>query len=83
MMDKNNKRSLWVMTDRLTLHTSLHNLKNRQINTDSKVIIKKFNKVRYPLHTITFVNDKGFADHMAVADALNVNTYFTGLYKPG
>jgi IS30 family transposase len=80
MMGKNHKGALLVMTDRATLHTSLHKLKNRRSNTVSKAIIKKLNEVRYPMHTITFDNDKGFADHMAVADALNVNKYFTRPY---
>jgi IS30 family transposase len=79
-MGKNHKGALLVMTDRATLHTSLHKLKNRRSNTISKAIIKKLNEVRYPMHTITFDNDKGFADHMAVADALNVNKYFTRPY---
>ena len=34
----------------------------------------------YPLHTITFDNDKGFANHMEVAKALNVTTFFTRPY---
>ena len=80
MMGKNHKGALLVMTDRTTLHTSLHKLKNRRSNTVSKAMIKKLNEVRYPMHTITFDNDKGFADHMEVADALNVNTYFTRPY---
>ena len=29
---------------------------------------------------MTFDNDKGFADHMVVADALQINTYFTRPY---
>ena len=32
------------------------------------------------MHTITFDNDKGFADHLVVADALKINTYFTRPY---
>ena len=34
----------------------------------------------YKLHTLTFDNDKGFADHMDIADALKVKTYFTRPY---
>ena len=32
------------------------------------------------MQTTTFDNTKGFADHMMVADALQINSYFTGLY---
>jgi transposase, IS30 family len=34
----------------------------------------------YPLHTITYDNDKEFSKHMEVADTLNVKTYFTRPY---
>lgn len=68
------------MTDRATLHTSLQKLEHRQSNEVSKAIIKKIKKVDYPMHTMTFDNDKGFADHMKVSDALNVNTYLTRPY---
>lgn len=80
MMGKNHKGALLVMTDRATLHTRLHKLEHRQSNEVSKAIIKKLKKAEYPLHTMTFDNDKGFADHMVVADALQINTYFTRPY---
>lgn len=32
------------------------------------------------MHAITFYNYKGFADHMEVANCLNVKTYFTRPY---
>jgi len=80
MMGKNHKGALLVLTDRATLHTNLHKLEHRQSIDVSKAIIKKLKKVQYPIHTMTFDNDKGFADHMMVADALKINTYFTRPY---
>lgn len=80
MSGKNHKGALLVMTDRATLHTRLHKLRNRNSDIVSKAIIKRLGKMRYPLHTITFDNDKGFADHMTVATTLNVGTYFTRPY---
>ncbi len=80
MMGKNHKGAVLVMTDRATMHTSLHLLKNRNSRLVSKAIIKKLSQVVYPMHTITFDNDKGFADHMDVAHMLNVKTYFTRPY---
>lgn len=41
MMGKNHKGALLVMTDRATLHTSLHKLSNRRSETVSSAIIKK------------------------------------------
>lgn len=80
MMGKNQKGALLVMTDRATLHTCLQKLQNRRSDLVSKAIIDNLNKMEYPLHTITFDNDKGFANHMEVADALHVKTYFTRPY---
>jgi IS30 family transposase len=37
-------------------------------------------KSKHQIHTITFDNDKGFSDHMAVSKALNADTYFTRPY---
>jgi IS30 family transposase len=80
MMGKNHKGALLVMTDRATLHTSLHKLSNRRSETVSKAIIKNLEQVEYPMHTVTFDNDLGFANHREVAEALNVDTYFTRPY---
>lgn len=80
MMGKNHKGALLVMTDRATLFTCLHKLQNRKSDAVSQAIIENLNKMDYPLHTITFDNDKGFANHIDVAYALNVNTYFTRPY---
>ena len=80
MIGKNHKGALLVMTDRATLHTKLHKLENRSSNTVSKTMIKSLVKSKHPIHTITFDNDKGFADHMVVAKALNDDTYFTRPY---
>ena len=33
------------------------------------------------MHTMTFDNDKGFVDHMTVADSVHFNTYFTRPYR--
>lgn len=80
MMGKNHKGALLVMTDRATLHTRLHKLSNRRSETVSKAIIKKLEQTEYPMHTVTFDNDLGFANHTAVAEALNVDTYFSRPY---
>jgi IS30 family transposase len=80
MMGKNHKGAILVITDRATLHTKLHKLENRNSNTVSKTMIKSLLKSKHQIHTITFDNDKGFADHMTVAKALNADTYFTRPY---
>jgi IS30 family transposase len=65
------------MRDKITLHTCLYKLKNRKSSAVSKVIIKRLSQVNYPMHTITFDNDKGFADHNLIANKLNLDTYYT------
>ena len=80
MMGKNHKGAILVITDRATLHTKLHKLENRNSNTVSKTMIKSLLKSKHQIHTITFDNDKGFADHMTVAKALSADTYFTRPY---
>ena len=80
MIRKNHKEALLVITDRATLHTKLHKLENRNSNTVSKTMVKSLLKSKYPIQTNTFDNDKGFADHMTVANALNADTYFTRPY---
>jgi len=80
MMGKNHKGATLVMTDRATLHTSLHKLDNRHSEVVSKSIIKRLRELDYPMRTVTFDNDKGFANHMDVANSLNVKTYFTRPY---
>jgi IS30 family transposase len=80
MVGKNHKGAILVLTDRTTLYTYLHKLKTRQSEEVSKVIIEKLKQFKHPLHTITFDNDKGFADHIKVAKELSVKTFFTRPY---
>ena len=80
LMAKNHQGALLVMTDRATLHTRLHKLRNRNRDIVIKAIIKRLGNMTYPLHTITFDNEKGLADHITVATSLNVDTFFTRPY---
>lgn len=80
MMGKNHNGALLVITDRATLHTRLKKLDNRSSVNVSKNLIKKLEKYPCPIHTITFDNDKGFAGHRDVAEALQADTYFTRPY---
>jgi len=76
MVGKNQKVALLVITDRATLHSCLHKLKNKQSDVASKAIIDIRNTIDYPLLTITFVFDKRFAKQTEVAEELRVKTYF-------
>ncbi len=80
IISKNHKGALLVMTDRATLYTCLHKISNRRGETVNKATIKNLEQAYYPMHTVTFDNDLGFANHNEVAEALNVDTYFTRPY---
>ncbi|MDP2419941.1 IS30 family transposase [Sediminibacterium sp.] len=80
MMAKNHNGAILVMTNRATLYTRLHKLSNRRSETVIKAIIKTLEQADYPMHTVTFDTDLGFANHNEVAEALNVDTYFTKPY---
>jgi IS30 family transposase len=72
MMCKNHQGALLVMTDRATLHTHLHKLPNKKSHSVSKSIGRILHKATYPLHTLTFDNDKAFAEHQAIGLALGL-----------
>ena len=74
MMGKNHQGALLVMTDRATLHTRLHKLPNKKSHTVSQSIRRILHKATYPLHTLTFDNDKAFAEHQAIGLALGLKT---------
>ena len=74
MMGKKHQGALLVMTDRATLHTHLHKLPNKKSHTVSQSIRRILHKATYPLHTLTFDNDKAFAGHQAIGLALGLET---------
>jgi len=43
-------------------------------------MVWELSRLGYPIHTITFDNDMGFAAHGTVAQKLGVKTYFTRPY---
>ncbi len=80
MMGKNHKGALLVMTDRASLHTRLELLAGKESKEVAKGIIKCLRKNKYPLHTLTFDNDKAFSCHEYVGNKMQAATYFTRPY---
>lgn len=80
MMGKNNRGALLVMTDRASLHTRIKKLTGKTSKEVRNTIIKTLSDNRYHIHTLTFDNDKAFADHQQIGNTLNANTYFTRPY---
>jgi IS30 family transposase len=80
MLGQNHKGVLLVMTDRASLSTSLRKLKSKDSKTIGKTIESVIRKTKYKVHTLTFDNDKAFADHHHIASRMNIKTYFTRPY---
>jgi IS30 family transposase len=80
MMGGNRKGAVLVVTDRATLHTKVRKLHGKHSKGIKKALTKALGNVPYPVHTITFDNDKAFSCHQDVARLLGVETYFTRPY---
>jgi IS30 family transposase len=80
MMGRNRKGAVLVVTDRATLHTKVRKLHGKHSKGIKKALTKALGNLPYPVHTITFDNDKAFSCHQDVARLLGVETYFTRPY---
>jgi IS30 family transposase len=80
MMGKNHKGALLITTDRASLFTRMTKLNGKSSEEVFKALIKRLAKIKQPLHTLTFDNDKAFSEHSRIAEKLNVDTYFTRPY---
>lgn len=80
MMGKNHKGALFVMTDRATLFTRIKKLPNKSSHIVSDAIKRTLRTSLCDLHTLTFENDKAFAEHKSIGIDLRADTYFTRPY---
>ena len=80
MMGKNHQGALLVMTDRATLHTRLTKLQGKTSLEVKVAMIKVLTKINYPIHTLTFDNDKAFSEHQSIGQKVTADTYFTRPY---
>ncbi len=80
MMGKNHKGALLVATDRVSLFTRLTKLNGKSSKEVFKALIKRLAKIKYPVHTLTFDNDKAFSEHKSIGEKLGADTYFTRPY---
>ena len=79
MMGANHKPALIVMTDRTTRQTDLIKIDSKKAKYISNKICTRL-KTKEQIHTLTFDNDLAFAEHVKIAQSLNVTTYFTRPY---
>lgn len=79
IMGKNHQSALLVIIDRATLLTRIQKLKGKNAAAITKKIIRQLLNLP-PIKTMTFDNDKAFAQHEIIAKACNLKTYFTRPY---
>ena len=80
MMGKNHKGAVLVMTDRASLITRLHKLKNKTSAAVNQGIFTILNTNLFKAKTLTFDNDLAFAGHEIIANSFKLKTYFTRPY---
>ncbi|MDZ7693592.1 MAG: IS30 family transposase [Balneolaceae bacterium] len=81
MMGKAHKSALLVLTDRTTLLTKIRKVTSRKAQPMAQAIIDQLSDIPSSfIKTLTFDNDKAFARHQDVAEALRADTYFTRPY---
>lgn len=81
MVGKAHKSALLVLVDRTTLLAKLQKVTSRRAAPMAEAIIKQLSTIPSAfIKTLTFDNDKAFADHKQIADQLEADTYFTRPY---
>lgn len=76
MIGANRKPALIVMTDRKTRETDLIKINGKKAKYIAKKLLGRL-KNKKKIHTLTFDNDLAFVEHQKIAEALNIQTYFT------
>lgn len=80
MMGKDHQGALLVMTDRASLYTRIRKVETKNSKLIASEIIKVLKANKYPVHTLTFDNDKAFSEHEWIGKTINASTYFTRPY---
>lgn len=81
MMGKAHKSALLVITDRATLLIGIEKVTTRKADPITEAILSKLSGFSSAwIKTITVDNDKAFARHRKIAQALNAKVFFTRPY---
>ena len=80
IVGRNHKGALFTANDRCTMITWIAKLSDKDSISLYKAAVKKLMPFKSLLHTITSDNGKEFANHMAIAEDLNVDFYFAHPY---
>ena len=80
IVGRNHKGALFTANDRCTMITWIAKLSDKDSISLYKAAVKKLIPFKGMLHTITSDNGKEFANHIAIAEDLNVDFYFAHPY---
>lgn len=81
MMGKNHQSALLVMVDRTTLITTMEKLNGKNADVIEQKITQRIERIGASFFkSITFDNDKAFANHHRIRDKFNLPTFFTRPY---
>lgn len=80
IVGRNHKGALFTANDRCTMITWIAKLSDKDSISLYKAAVKKLMPFKSLLHTITSDNGKEFANHIAIAEDLNVDFYFAHPY---
>ena len=81
MMGKNHKSALLVLVDRATLITTMEKLDGKNADIIEQKISRRIQRIGASFFkSITFDNDKAFANHHLIRDKFNTPTFFTRPY---
>ena len=80
IVGRNHKGALFTANDRCTMITWIAKLSDKDSISLYKAAVKKLMPFKGMLHTITSDNGKEFANHIAIAEDLNVDFYFAHPY---
>lgn len=80
IIGKGHQQAIVSLTERKSRYTLIHKVKRKTAASVSSAIIRLLKPLAHHVKTLTSDNGKEFADHKAIAQALNADFYFAHPY---
>ena len=81
VIGKLNQSSIVTIVERLSRYTSIIKVKSKEADVVCSAIIKRMKNNKLPLYSMTGDNGTEFTEHKKIANALDVDFYFTHPYS--
>lgn len=81
VIGKLNKSSIVTIVERLSRYTSIIKVNSKEADEVCSAIIKRMKNNKLPLYSMTGDNGTEFSEHKKIADALDIDFYFTHPYS--